>query len=171
MSPRPLPQLLLATVAALTFVAACADDDDGDGEAAPDTTEAQGVTGPPVEELDGRELFVQVCSACHQEDGTGIEGVFPPLADSAFVSIDDPRVVAETVLHGRGGMPAFGPALSDTEIAAILTYLRTELNDADPVDPETVAAARERDALDEDPRDEQEDDAGEEDDGGQALQG
>lgn len=149
-------------------VAACSGDDD-DGESSAPTSEADDgsggdtVTGPPIGELNGEELYLQICAACHQPGGTGIEGSFPQLADNPFVALEAPAPVASTVVHGRAGMPAFGPALSDTEIAAILTYLRTELNDGEALDPGVVATARDPEAIDEEPRDEDEGDVGEED--------
>lgn len=150
-------------------LSACSGDDDDGESSAPTSVEEDAdnetVTGPPMGELNGEELYLQVCAACHQPGGTGIEGSFPPLVDNPFVALEDPAPVASTVVHGRAGMPGFGPALSDTEIAAILTYLRTELNDGEAVDPQVVAAARSPEAIDEDPRDETEGDVGEEDAG------
>lgn len=159
MSVRRWFATLLTTMALFGFVVACSDDDDGDSAATttPQDDAAQEgdrtVTGPPIEELDGQELFVTSCSACHQEGGVGIDGVYPALADNPFVGLDDPLVVAQTVVHGRAGMPAWDTSLTDTEIAAILTYLRTELNDADPVEPEVVMEARDREGLDDERRD------------------
>lgn len=156
MTGRAVTAALLTASLATGALLGCSDDDDatggGNGE------EAREVTGPPIEELDGQELYELNCSACHQPGGTGIDGVYPALADSAFVSIDDAGPVAETVIHGRAGMPAWDGSLTDTEIAAILTYLRTDLNDAEPVEPETVRDARDRPDLDEANRDE--DDSG-----------
>jgi cytochrome c6 len=160
---RFLTTLALALSLSVVLLA-CSDDDSDDagGTTTEQTSDASGddggVTGPPIEQVDGAELFALNCAACHQADGAGIEGVYPALADSAFVSIEDPLPVAETVVHGRAGMPAWDFALTDTEIAAILTYLRTELNDADAVDPEVVAEARDREARNGDQRDADESD-------------
>lgn len=156
MSLRRWLATLVTSLALFGFVTACSDDGEGSSEEPRSEGEQAGagaVTGPPIEELDGAELFATYCSACHQPEGAGIEGVYPALADNAFVAVDDPSIVARTVLHGRAGMPAWDTSLSDTEIAAILTYLRTELNDADAVDPEVVRAARELDRTDDEPRD------------------
>jgi mono/diheme cytochrome c family protein len=72
----------------------------------------------------GQTLFNQKCSACHQKSGQGIKGAFPALAGNAFVQ-GDGRAVLHVVLSGRGGMPSFADLLSDIDIAAILSYVRS----------------------------------------------
>jgi mono/diheme cytochrome c family protein len=90
----------------------------------------------------GQELFKENCSACHQITGKGIPGAFPSLAGDPFV-MGPPELVASTVVHGRGGMPTFGPELTDVQIATILTYVRSAWgNQASPIAPETVAKVR-----------------------------
>jgi cytochrome c6 len=86
--------------------------------------------------------FIDNCSACHQPTGKGVKGAFPALAGSAFVQ-GDPKVVMTTVLNGRAGMPAFKDDLTDADLAAILTYVRTSWgNKASAIKPADVAAAR-----------------------------
>jgi mono/diheme cytochrome c family protein len=102
----------------------------------------------------GRTLFAAVCAACHQADGRGLDGLAPPLLDSEWV-VGAPERPIRIVLHGlrgpitvlgrvhTGDMPAFGAALDDGQIAAILTYLRREWGHAaTPVEPAQVAAIR-----------------------------
>jgi mono/diheme cytochrome c family protein len=92
--------------------------------------------------LDGANLFKQNCSACHQDHGQGMKGAFPALAGDTFVQ-GDKKTVASLLLHGRGGMPNFSDDLSDAEISAILTFVRSSWgNSAPPVDIATVATAR-----------------------------
>ena len=87
-------------------------------------------------------MFLDNCSACHQKDGAGVKGAFPALAGDPFV-VSDREALAGVVLSGRGGMPTFKDDLSDADIAAILTYVRSAWgNKAAPVTPESVAAAR-----------------------------
>ncbi|MGB5491837.1 MAG: cytochrome D1 domain-containing protein, partial [Woeseiaceae bacterium] len=81
---------------------------------------------------DGQGLYNTHCAACHQPTGQGLAGAFPPLAKSDYLMKDRSRAIA-TVVQGRSGeikvngqmyngvMPGMGH-LSDTEIAAILTY-------------------------------------------------
>lgn len=97
---------------------------------------------PDAAPLSGKDQFEATCSACHQVTGLGIPGAFPALAGNVFVQGDE-RAVVSTVLNGRGGMPTFKADLSDAQIAAILTYVRSAWgNKAAPVTPATVAAVR-----------------------------
>ncbi len=79
--------------------------------------------------------FAANCAACHQANGQGLPGVFPPLAGSEWV-VGDPKVLANILLHGVSGkievagqsfdgmMPAFAQ-LSDAESAGVLTHIRS----------------------------------------------
>jgi len=92
--------------------------------------------------LDGAAVFKQNCAACHQAEGQGVPGAFPKLAGDAFVQ-GDPKVVAHLLLNGRGGMPNFRDDLTDAQIAAVLSYVRSAWgNHAPPLDVATVAAVR-----------------------------
>jgi mono/diheme cytochrome c family protein len=104
--------------------------------------------------IDGGAIFAARCVACHQSTGLGIPGVFPPLAGSEWVLGSD-KILVLIPLHGItgavqvkganyvGAMPVFN-SLSDAEIAAVLTYVRSQWgNSAAPVSAATVAAARE----------------------------
>jgi len=100
------------------------------------------LAGPVAAQPDGHAMFVDNCSACHQQTGRGIPGAFPALDGDGFVT-GEPSAAARTVLFGRGGMPSFKNDLSDAQIAAILTYVRSAWsNKAAPVPETTVAAAR-----------------------------
>jgi len=91
----------------------------------------------------GRNLHVRHCAACHQADGSGLAAAgFPALAGTS-VGLEEHIDVS---LNGRSGtaMAAFGPQLSDEELAAIITYQRNAWgNDTgDLVTPADIAAAR-----------------------------
>ena len=103
---------------------------------------------------DGQQLYMTRCMSCHQVNGQGIMGVFPPLDGADWVTGDKGRL-ARIVLHGMtgemkvkdqvysGAMPPWGPVLKDDEIAAILTYVRSSWsNDADAVTADEVAKIR-----------------------------
>ena len=107
----------------------------------------------------GQTVYMQVCFACHQPTGLGLPGMFPPLAGSDWVAAKKPDRMIRMVLHGLTGpvtingkpfatpaplMPPQGAALSDTQIADVLTYVRDAYgNKASAVTPEQVAAIRE----------------------------
>lgn len=97
---------------------------------------------PALAAPDGKALFAANCSACHQAQGEGIEGAFPALAKNKFV-VGDPKLVASTVLNGRGGMPAFRDSLQDDQLSAILSFVRSSWgNKAPPISSDTFAAVR-----------------------------
>jgi mono/diheme cytochrome c family protein len=85
----------------------------------------------------GRALYLDNnCTACHMEDGAGEPGIFPPLKGSAIVQQPDPATAIHLVLSGSRAastdanpnlfaMPPFGGKLSDEDVAALLTYVRS----------------------------------------------
>jgi mono/diheme cytochrome c family protein len=100
----------------------------------------------------GKRVFNN-CMACHQADGRGVAGNYPPLDGSRFVS-GRPDVLAALLLHGlqgqvtvegetfNGVMPSWSH-LDDDQIAAVMTYVRSSWsNQAPAVAPEVVAAVR-----------------------------
>jgi len=104
--------------------------------------------------VDGKQLFGAKCAACHQASGLGVAGVFPPLAGAEWV-LGSEKVLIAILLHGvqgemevqgkkyNGAMPAFG-TLADAELAAVLSYIRSDWgNQAAPVTAAAVAAQRE----------------------------
>ena len=114
------------------------------------------VAAPPsTSKADGAALFAANCAACHQAAGTGIAGVFPPLAGSDWLKgrqdapvqillhgIDGSLTVNGTAYHGQ--MPNFGAKFNDDEIAAVLSYVRNQWgNHAPTVDAASVKAGRE----------------------------
>lgn len=90
----------------------------------------------------GQQVFVDNCAACHQASGAGVPGAFPALNGDKFVT-GAPKPVAAVLLNGRGGMPAFRNDLSNSQIAAAISYIRGAWsNKAPPVPDALVAAVR-----------------------------
>jgi cytochrome c oxidase subunit II len=91
----------------------------------------------------GAQIFAANCVACHQATGKGVPGAFPALDGSPVVN--GPRAEqVKVVINGRKGMPSF-KQLSDTEIAAVITYTRnswTNKAQENIVQPAEVLAAR-----------------------------
>lgn len=88
------------------------------------------------------QSFTDNCSACHQPDGKGIAGAFPALAGDTFV-VGPATGPIGVVLNGRGGMPTFKADLTDEQIAAALTHVRSSWgNNAPAVSPADVAKQR-----------------------------
>jgi cbb3-type cytochrome c oxidase subunit III len=108
---------------------------------------------------DGKAIFLVNCAVCHQATGRG-GGPYPPLAGNPDVNQVDSASLIQTVLNGRtgpitvngtqygGNMPSWRGQLSDAQIAAVLTYVRTAWqNGAPAVSEDQVAAARAPEAL------------------------
>jgi mono/diheme cytochrome c family protein len=106
---------------------------------------------PPA---DGAAIFAQSCAACHQADGRGVPGAFPPLAGSPWVTGDE-KTAVRIVLLGiqgpidvkgatfNGMMPPWRDSLDDAQIAAVLSHVRSQFgNQAPAIRAETVAALR-----------------------------
>ena len=94
----------------------------------------------------GREIYRNVCQACHQPDGRGLERVAPPLVDSVL-ALAPAEITSRILLNGKEGpvglMPPIGSTLTDDQIASVLTYIRREWGQTgDPVDTGTVRTAR-----------------------------
>jgi mono/diheme cytochrome c family protein len=92
----------------------------------------------------GIALYSANCAACHQPEGQGLPGVFPPLAGDPVVNASDPTGHITTVLDGKLGstiggityaspMPAFKGILNDADIAAIVNHERTSWGNAAPI--------------------------------------
>ena len=101
----------------------------------------------------GAVLYNGTCSVCHQQNGEGLGGVFPALANSDYLMADTDRAIAvvlnglsgEVVVNGEAFNSVMPPMsqLNDDEIANILTFaLNSWGNDGDTVSAEDVAQIR-----------------------------
>jgi cytochrome c oxidase subunit 2 len=115
----------------------------------------------------GKKVYDANCASCHQANGLGLPGAFPPIAAghpfAAAAQLTgelaqrgfyrDGKIILGSVsqhvgivLHGIPGtaMPAFGPQLSDADIAAVVTYERNSFGNhtGDAVQPAEVKTAR-----------------------------
>jgi mono/diheme cytochrome c family protein len=89
----------------------------------------------------GGAIYAAKCSACHGANGEG--GAFPKLIGDKLVIASDPMALITLTVHGGGSMPAFRPGLSDDEIAALLTYVRSSWgNSAGAVTSAQVTAVK-----------------------------
>lgn len=103
----------------------------------------------------GKKIFSANCATCHQANGQGVAGQYPPLAGSEWVlggtkrlgmillkGLEGPLVV-KGQQYGSAVMQPWESTLTDAKIADVLTYIRQEWgNSASPVAPEGVAALR-----------------------------
>lgn len=117
-------------------------------------------SAPPVEAaVDGKAVYARQCTSCHQPEGSGLPKTFPPLAANPDLFIDRlfPVYVVLNGLEGpvtikdehyQGVMPPFDH-LSNAEVAAVITYVRSawknaELRPAGFVDVDAMAVSEAR---------------------------
>lgn len=143
-----------ALLVGLLFAAGCGGGAEGADQSADNSASAEAAPVADVATDDGERVYGTVCVTCHQADGAGIDGAFPPLAGSA-VAVGEADVSIKIVLSGltgtmtRGGtsyngmMTPWASTLSDADIAAVLTYVRSNFgNSADAVTEAQVAEVR-----------------------------
>lgn len=109
----------------------------------------------------GKKVYTETCSGCHQNNGLGVPGQFPPLSGSDWVLAEGPGRIVRLILNGIGGpikvkgadfnnqMPPWKDVLSDEKVAAVATYIRQNKewgNSMSGVTPEQVAAIRKKTA-------------------------
>ncbi|MBV8344118.1 MAG: cytochrome c [Candidatus Eremiobacteraeota bacterium] len=119
-------------VALILLVAACAKSSNGASASASASAEAAN----PASASDGAVIYAANCSSCHQADGAGVSGAFPPLAGNPVVTGNPIALIAivkngldgKVVVNGHaysGIMPRWGGVLSDEQIAAAITFIRS----------------------------------------------
>ncbi len=129
--------LVAALLVALTACGGGDAADSADGAADQSAEPADMGTPAVVASAEGEELYA-TCVACHQVNGQGMPGAFPPLAGSEWVTGSPDRLIA-ILLHGMQGpvtvagveyngvmLPyGVGVPISDDQLATLLTYVRT----------------------------------------------
>lgn len=111
-------------------------------------------TGSARDAALGTEVYSNKCASCHQSDGAGVAGVFPPMKGDAVVLSADPVPQIQTILKGAHGlaiggvqynaeMPEFADQLTDEQVAAVANHERTSWgNHAPTATVADVAKAR-----------------------------
>lgn len=104
---------------------------------------------------EGKKLFDQYCSICHQTDGSGVPRLNPPLQRTQYVLGDKEHLIGIVLQGSNEGLEVLGqtyanamPAhdfLKDEQVAQVLSYVRSSFgNDADAVSAEEVAQVRQK---------------------------
>ena len=100
----------------------------------------------------GQAVYNEYCLACHQSDGSGIAGMYPPLSQNQYILNKDKLI--DVVLNGMSGKIEVNgdiynnfmvphSHLSDEELANVISYVRSNFgNDLEPVTKEEIAAFR-----------------------------
>lgn len=88
---------------------------------------------------EGANVYFAKCQSCHAQGGAGGAG---PALIGGSPAVENTEEMLRQVIFGGSYMPPFG-SLTDRDIAAVTTYIRTSWgNDYGPVTEEAVAAAR-----------------------------
>jgi cbb3-type cytochrome c oxidase subunit III len=113
------------------------------GNKASGVTEQQVASaGTPVLTKAGASIYAAKCAACHKAGGQGTS-MFPALVGSKAVTASDPSGMIATIEHGRSMMPSWRGQLSNADIAAVVTYVRSAWgNKAGPVSEQEVGAVK-----------------------------
>ena len=129
---------------ALFFLASCGGDKKPVTDQTQTTVDTVSKTTTATTES-GKDIYARTCKACHQENGAGIAKTFPPLLNSDFLANKD-NVIDQVINGKKGEMVVNGEtynntmppqALSDEEIASVLNYVYSGLNNSET----TVSAA------------------------------
>jgi mono/diheme cytochrome c family protein len=107
--------------------------------------------------IDGQEVYGRTCAACHQANGQGVPGAFPPLDGSPYVQSANVERMASIMLYGlmgpikvhggtfNGVMLPQGKVLSDAELSAVAGYVRSSWsNKAGGIEADVFAKMRQK---------------------------
>ncbi len=113
-------------------------------------TQAQGADNVLAQ---GKTIYNKFCLVCHQANGSGVDGLYPPLVNTDWVKGDKERLI-KIILNGQEGpievngetynnvMPA-QDFLKNDEVAAVLTYIRQNFeNNASAITAQEVEEVR-----------------------------
>src|SRR5271170_5942497 len=115
----------------------------------------QPLSGEAAIAAHGKQVYENICGTCHGPDGMGMPGKAPPLAGSEWVNVKDFKRLAEIPQLGLNGavtvkgqswnasMAAMGKDLSDSDLAGVLTYIRSSWgNEGEAVMADDVKSVR-----------------------------
>lgn len=109
---------------------------------APAAADTPGSVQAPNNSTDGAKVYKQICAACHMPDGSGSgAGAIPALAKNTHLA--DPAYPIGVVVRGKGAMPPMAEILKPGQIAAVLTFVRSNFGNsyAPPITETDVKAA------------------------------
>lgn len=117
------------------------------GDAESGSAAQQGDTGEMSKSdlmAQGKEVYGDLCVACHQPDGAGMPAAGFPALTGGAIATGPVNAHISQVLNGKGAMPPYKGSLSDEQIAGVVTYERNALGNStgDVVQPSQVAEQR-----------------------------
>lgn len=102
----------------------------------------------------GKEIYLRNCVSCHMDQGEGLEGIFPPIAQSDYMLADKKRAIKQTLYGISGEMTVNGKKyngemngfdISDDEMSDLMNYIFNSFgNNGGIISPEDVKAVRKK---------------------------
>jgi mono/diheme cytochrome c family protein len=134
-------KILAISIAALALTAVQAEEGPP-----PDSDKHANLTGHSrFTQQNGQSLYEGVCAACHMSNAKGGAGAgyYPALAKNE--KLENSAYPVMMVMNGSKAMPSFRGSMTDAQIAAVVTYVRSHFgnNYTDPVSPDEVKQVRE----------------------------
>lgn len=147
---------LLSFVTVISFSLISCGGGESDEEQTKDSTQVEETTTDTPVEMDlsaGKKVYVENCMVCHQENGEGVEGTFPPLAKSDYMLEDKLRAVKQAIYGSKEPITVNGVEypgnvmtvidLTDDQVRDVVNYvLNSWGNDGGTVTIEDVKTAK-----------------------------
>jgi nitrite reductase (NO-forming) len=102
----------------------------------------------------GKEIYLRNCVSCHMDQGEGLEGIFPPLANSDYMLADKKRAIKQTLYGVSGEMTVNGVKyngemngfdITDEEMSDLMNYIYNSFgNKGGIITPEEIKAVRKK---------------------------
>lgn len=102
----------------------------------------------------GKEIYLRNCVSCHMDQGEGLEGIFPPLANSDYLLADKKRAIKQSLYGVSGEMTVNGKQyngemngfdITDEEMSDLMNYIFNSFGNAGGViTPDDVKAVRKK---------------------------
>ena len=102
----------------------------------------------------GKEIYLRNCVSCHMDQGEGLEGIFPPLANSDYLLADKKRAIKQSLYGVSGEMTVNGKVyngemngfdITDEEMSDLMNYIFNSFgNKGGVITPEDVKAVRKK---------------------------
>ena len=102
----------------------------------------------------GKEIYLRNCISCHMDQGEGLEGIFPPVANSDYMLADKKRAIQQTLYGANMEMTVNGKVyngemngfdITDEEMSELMNYIFNSFgNKGGTITPADVKAARKK---------------------------
>ena len=112
-----------------------------------DTSNLVSGTNKPNESINGETIYINTCQVCHQANGEGLKGAFPPLKGSSVVNGDNLELYVDIIMNGYDARPEYGAMagvgtnlnFNEKDVAALINFERSSWgNKGKEVKPEEV---------------------------------